>query len=325
MPGDDIDFDMSGALEELSADFASGSSAGDGEADGPDFKVELPEEKALEVPAPSTPETHPSPAASAPKTWRAEAAASWTSLPEAARAEILKREDDIFRGIEGYKADAAFGKSFKTALDPFLPTLSQHGIDPAAQVSRLMQAHHTLALGTAEQKSALFQRLASDYGVDLGQLSSEAPFVDPAVASLRAELASVKSTLSMAEQARESAATKEMEKTVSSFAADPANLHFAEVANDMAILLKSGVCGDLKSAYERAIWANPATRAKEIIRQQTESQKALDAERAAKLAEAKRSSAANVRTRAKQGGDTTPKGSMDETLEAAYAAITSRS
>ena len=332
MPGEDLEFDMEGALGEISEGLGFEQK---GEKDTFDVEVtevdlgaaeKAAEASAISAPPAETPETPPpSEPLPAPKTWRADAAAAWATLPETVREEVLKREADIFRGIEGYKADAAFGKSLKGALDPFLPTLQKFGIDPARQISSLMSAHQTLALGTQEQKVELFQRLASDYGIDLGAVSSEAPFVDPAVLALRSELSSIKSQLSQAEQARVSAETAEMEKSVAAFAADPANSYFGEVANDMAVLLQKGVCGTLKEAYEKAIWANPATRAKELTRQQAESAKAQEAEKARRIAAARTASAANVRTRAKQGSETTPTGSIDDTLEAAYAAITSRS
>ena len=35
-----------------------------------------------------------------PKTWRAEAAGMWAQLPPAVQQEVLKREADIFQGIE---------------------------------------------------------------------------------------------------------------------------------------------------------------------------------------------------------------------------------
>jgi hypothetical protein len=333
MPGE-IEFDMAGALGEISDGLGF-----DTETDTDDnLKVEATDvdlgaaEKAAEAtgiaaPGSETPETPPTSmeVPSAPKTWRAEAAASWSSLPETVRAEILKREDDIFRGIEGYKSDAAFGKSLKGALDPFLPTLQKYGIDPARQISGLMSAHQTLALGSPDEKIALFQKLASDYGIDLGAVSAEAPFVDPAVQALRSELSTIKSQLSQAETAKAAAEAAEMQRSVTAFAADPAHPHFGEVASDMAVLLQKGVCADLKEAYEKAVWANPVTRAKEISRQQAEASKAAEAEKAKRIAAARSASAANVRTRAKQGSDTTPTGSIDDTLEAAYASIVSRS
>lgn len=273
-----------------------------------------------EAPAPEA-----DPLAEPPKTWRKEAAAVWANLPPEARAEVLKREEDIFKGIEAYKADAHFGKSLKGALAPYMPILQQYNIDPAAQVQGLMQAHYTLATGSPEQKAVLFQKLAQDYGVDLGQLAAfEPPYTDPAVKALQAELNGVKSQLSAAEQARAQALQKDLEKQIETFAADPANAHFKDVANDMVVLLEKGVCKTLSEAYERAIWMNPAVRAKEVARQQAEaSKKAAEAE-AARVAKARQATAAHVRTSAKSGSAAAPLGSIDDTLNEALREIQSR-
>lgn len=261
-----------------------------------------------------------------PKTWRKEAAATWAALPPEAKAEILKREEDIFKGIEAYKADAGFGKSLKGVMAPYMPILQQYNIDPVAQVQQLMNAHHTLALGSPQQKVALFQQLARDYQIDLGQLApqGEAPYIDPAVKDLQTELQAVKSQLSSAEQARLTEVRQGLEKQIDAFAQDPANAHFNDVANDMAVLLEKGVCKTLPEAYERAVWMNPAVRAKEVARQQAEASKKAADEAAAKAAAARKSTAANVRTSAKSGSAAAPLGSMDDTLAEALAAIKAR-
>ena len=265
--------------------------------------------------------------AEAPKTWRKEAAAVWGTLPAEARAEILKREEDVFRGIEAYKADAGFGKSLKGVMSPYMPILQEHGIDPVGQVQSLMHAHYTLASGTPQQKVELFQRLADDYQVDLGQLSASAaerPYVDPAVAALQTDVRAVQSQLSAAERARQAEVRTNLEAQIEKFAADPANAHFQDVANDMAILLEKGVCKTLPEAYERAVWMNPAVRAKEIASQQAAASKKAQDEAAARTAAARKAQAANVRTSAKNGSAAAPLGSIDDTLMESLAAIRSR-
>lgn len=261
-----------------------------------------------------------------PKTWRKEAAATWASLPAEAKAEILKREDDIFKGIEVYKADASFGKSLKNALTPYLPTLQQYNIDPATQVQKLMEAHHTLALGSPQQKVAFFQKLAQDYRIDLGQIQppGEVPYVDPAVRDLQTKLEAVESQLSRAEQRQAAETRQALEKQIETFAQDPANIYFTDVANDMAILLEKGICKTLPEAYERAVWMNPAARDKEVSRRQAEASKKAQEEAAAKAASARKATGANVRTSAKSGSAAAPLGSIDDTLAEAFAAIKSR-
>lgn len=261
----------------------------------------------------------------APRTWRPEAAAEWAQLSPTVRAEIVKREEDIFKGVEQYRTDATIGKDFKQAIEKYLPVFQQYNINPIQQVAGLFDAHFTLSTGTPEQKLALFQRLASDYNVNLTDAAlAEPPFVDPQVANLQKELEAVKSTL-IAEQTRQAArARSDFEAEVAKFQADPANVYFSDLSNDMAMLLEKGVAGNLREAYDKALRLNPVVFAKEQARQQAETAKKATEEAAKKAAEARKATSANVRSSAKAGSAAAALGSIDDTLNEVYTAIMSR-
>ena len=80
----------------------------------------------------------------------------------------------------------------------------------------------------------------------------------------------------------------------------------------------------LQEAYDKAVWLNPATRAKQIERETLA--KAAEARKGAekKAAEVRKATAANVRAKPKSASAATPLGSMDESLEATLAAIKAR-
>lgn len=259
-----------------------------------------------------------------PKTWRPAAAAKFLAADPEIQAEVLKREEDMHKGLEQYRGDANFGKTIKQVLDPYLPTMRQHNVDPVAQISGLMKAHQTLALGTPEQKTALFQQLATDYGINLGSLTAEPAYVDPEVKRLRDELNGVKSTLSAGETARQTAAVNEQKAAIETFAADPANVHFSTVLPDMVNMVSNGTATSLKDAYEKAVWLNPVTRAAEMARQQANAASKTQADAEVKAAAAKAATAANVKSRAKGGSATTPLGSMDDTMQAQLDKIRAR-
>lgn len=336
--GSGNDFDMASALDQMSEGLGF-ASEGDDKAQG-DQDLDLPiddtdlaaAEAAADKPTPEAPTGNldPTPAAplvAAPKTWRKEASELWAQLPPTVQAEVQKREDDMFRGLEAYKADAGFGRSFKTAIEPFLPTLQQHGIDPAQQVSSLMQAHFTLALGSPQEKLALFQQIAQDYGIDASQLpgSAGAPFVDPAVQALQSELNAVKSTLTAQTRQAHEAKVSEITGQINAFAADPKNVHFNDVANDMVVLLEAKAVKTLEEAYEKAIWANPVTRAKELERQTAERDAEKRKEATERAAAAKRASSVAIRPQARRASGTAPSGTLDDTLRETLAEINSRS
>ena len=334
------DFDVTSAVDSISADLFGGEEAlpadpaaedlselveGDVTAE-PAESVESGEP--AETPAPSESADKEPPAAelplAPPKTWRPEAAAKWQALPPEVQREVLKREDDIFRGIESYKADAEVGKSVQRILSPYMPMLQAAGLSPLDQVDGLMKAHHALATGTPEQKSLLFQRLAQDYGVPLENLSGEPSFVDPQVAALQSQLAGLQSRL-MEREAREAGAARQaLQEELNTFASDPAHQYFDEVAGDIAALLRAGAASSLADAYEKAVWTNPATRAKEQARLTADSEASKAAEAKRKIEEARKASSANVTTRPKAVSAAAPVGSIDDTLNATLAAIRSR-
>jgi hypothetical protein len=80
----------------------------------------------------------------------------------------------------------------------------------------------------------------------------------------------------------------------------------------------------LKDAYERAVYANPVTRQKEIARLQTEADTKLR-EKSKNEAEAARKAArTNVRSRDTRRTPTEPLGTMDETMKSTLSEIRSR-
>ena len=332
--GGDGGLDLSAAGESISADLFGSSTGGDGNGSGTD-DVNLDDgagtgdgtgatdPAATGAPAAKEGETG-TPAATglqAPKTWRPEAAAKFATLPPEVQQEVLKREEDIFKGLEGYKADASIGKALKGVVQPYMHIFQAQGVDPIQQVSGLMRAHVALATGTPEQKQQFFQHLAKEYDVDLGV---EAPYVDPQVAGLQKQLSDLQSRLNGREQHEANEARSKLQAEIDSFASDPAHQYFDEVANDIAGLLRSGAAKDLKGAYDKAIWANPITRAKEQARLTAEAEAKAKAEAAERAKQARKATGANVKSSAKAASGTAPLGSIDDTLNAALATIKSR-
>ncbi|UOF77813.1 p47 [Bacteriophage sp.] len=339
MPGES-DFDMGAALADVSAGlgFEPDEPVVGGQTDDDlELNVDPPagdaplEPEAAPAPAPATSPAPPPGApdlTTPPKTWRAEAAAEWAALSDRTKAEIHKREQDFFNGIEGYKADAVFAREVKTVLDPYMPILNQYGIDPKQQIAGLMNSHYTLATGAPEQKAALVKQIFKDYNLDpaaiFGLTAAEAPYMDPEVQRLQSEVQDVKSLLTARQQQEARQVEAENRAKVTAFASDPKNIHFKDVAGDMAALLNTKAARTLEEAYELAVYKNPVTRQAELTRLQTE-QAAAAAKAAREAAEAARkATAANVRPKAKNGSGTAPTGSIDDTLAQTHAAIMSR-
>lgn len=282
---------------------------------------------------PGDPAAAPLASGELPKTWKPELAPQWAALDPAVKAEVLRREEDMFRGLEGYKVDAAQGRSFKQAMAPYDPILRTYGLDPVVQAGKLMQAHFTLATGTPQVKAEFMRDLIRNYQIDpqllygqQGAPGSAQPdgYSDPAVASLQQQIAALQSEREAEKRTALVNARADLERQYDAFAANKANVHLNDVLGEMVQMIQSGASATLEDAYAKAVWLNPKTRAVELANQQKELDKQREAENTARIAAAKKATEANVRTRAKSGSAAAPLGSMDDTLAATMAEIQAR-
>lgn len=278
----------------------------------------------------------------APASWRPEAKAEFDKLPPVIKAEVVKREEDILRGIGEYKAAANFGTAMDKAIQPYAPALRQYGIDPVRHVGELFDIHQRLALGTPEVKQATLQALAKNFGITLApaQDDADSPYVDPQVKDLQrqmAELQSLQQRLVDQQTLQSRAATETQREQVmqtlrtelNTFAADPEHAFFDEVATDMAMLIQSGRASSLKQAYELAVRLSPEVASKEALRKQsaTEAAKLKDKQAAAaKTTAARRATGVNVTGQPAVPGRKPPspgKGlqNLDASIEAAFDSL----
>lgn len=244
-----------------------------------------------------------------PNTWKKEAAAAWIKADPVIRAEVERREQDFFKGIEQYKTQAAFAQTMERAMAPYQQTLQQLGVSPDRAISELMAADHKLRHGSAQEKTAYFAQLAHNYGIDIGQAAQHQQSVDPSVYALQNQNQQLQSQLQNYHQTAQQRETDELNSLISNFSADPSHSHYEIVKPQMAALLQAGQAKDLADAYEQAIYANPTTRAA-VLQQQAAAQR----DEAAKKAQAAKA-AASVNVPRRQAMPTAqPIGSMDDTI-----------
>lgn len=213
-----------------------------------------------------------------PKSWRKELAPKYEALDPDIQAEVHRREDDIFRGIEQYKGKAQQAADFEAVMQPYMPTIQQLGITPQAAVQALMSADHKLRFGTQAQKQAVLSELIQNYGIqfDAANPPAQADPTQQEIARLNDELRSLK-------QAQEQASLTPYINAVNAFRAD--HEHFDTLQNHIFSLIETGAAKDLEAAYEQALWAHPELRQHAIARQREQEQAAeADRVRAAKAA-----------------------------------------
>lgn len=240
-----------------------------------------------------------------PSTWKKEAAADWSKLPEPVRAEIHRREGDIMAGIRQYKSGYEFGGSIAHVLNPYAPTMRAAGLQPQEVVKRAVETWASIHTGTPDQKRATLLQVAKDYGINLAVApGTETPQPqpgatqtptqdDPRLAAALQRLDQLETTLTKAEQEKAEAEFAAEVENVRKFGADPKNKHFEAVREDMQRLIDTGVATSLQDAYDKAIWVNPTVRPLLLAEQEQERIR----KEAAAAAAARKASGANVTRR----------------------------
>lgn len=261
----------------------------------------------------------------APKSWPKELVPEFSKLPKNVQEFWGKREADYAAGIAQYKQNAEYGKSLHDVIAPYAPMLESEGVDAVRGVKFLLNAHYVLRTADASRKSAFFQQLAKDYGVEWSPAATDpnAPAKDPAVEALERRLAATEANQNANQQATLVAKQAELTKTVDAFANDPAHSYFDECSDDIAKLINAGYT--LEDAYEKAVWANPATRAKEQVRISKETEEATrKAAEEAALAARKRSKGNIKDVPTDRKGSPSTLGSMDDTIRSKLREINGR-
>lgn len=252
----------------------------------------------------------PDPQDRAPSSWKADVAAKWNDVPAEVRAEVQRRETDYHKGIEQYKQFAGIGRDLEKVIAPHMQTIQQLGIHPMEAINTLLNADAKLRHGTPEQKSAYFGQLAQEYGIDMATVQPPAQ-VDPAVLDLRRQNQQLQRFQQSVLEQRNQTVMSEIEQ----FKADPANVHFEAVKDDMAILLQSSRAESLQDAYDKAVWMRPDIRKSLVEQQRTEAE-----QKAAALAREKRAKAAAGGIKGSglsKGGAINPNSSLRDTIAAA--------
>ena len=315
---DDIGFDLDSALSDISQGLELGGE--DRKNTDDDYNnVDEPDEESTEeidetpdtpeVPAEETPAVETKPA---PSSWAKDKHEVWAKMPVEAQEYYLHREKQMLDGLETYKADAGLGKQIKDVFTPYKPFLNAQGIDEVKASQYLMNAHYKLSTAAPSEKKAYLSQLAKSYGIEVE--ATEQGNVDPNYSALQDKVHQLESMLNQRTQIEQEAQRTKVAKDVEAFAADPANPYFNEVADDIIPFLNAGA--SLQDAYNKAVWANPVTRAKELARVQTEAETKLREKNVQEVAQAKKATVTNVRSRDTGKAPTGQKlGTMEDTMK----------
>jgi hypothetical protein len=233
-----------------------------------------------------------------PSSWKKDYEEHWTKLDPTLQDYINQRESDYAKGVSTYKQNWDNAAPIYEAMQPFIPLLQEHNIQPQQWISNLGNAHKMLATGSQQEKLQMFAKLANDYGVSLQGLQGQQH--DPQFSQIAQELSQIKNEWSSFKTERERNEQTKLQDEITSFAQNAP--HFDQVRDTMAGLLQSGVAQDLKSAYEKAIRLND-----DIWQQnQAEAQQA----KAREAAEQNQQRVAQAKAKAVSPRSTSPTGTM---------------
>ena len=261
----------------------------------------------------------------APKSWPKEKHEVWGKMAPEAQEFYELREKQMLDGIEQYKGDAGFGKAMREVTQPYKAFITSQGADEPKAVQFLLNAHYRLSTATPEQRNQYFAHLAKSYGVDLGTVAKTGETqqqVDPHVQALTQKVDSLQSSLTQREQHALAEAQVKVAKEVEAFASDPKHVYFDECADDIVALINAG--HTLDEAYDKAVYANPVTRAKELARLQADNEKMLREKAKAEADAARKAAGNNVRSSNTRKAPTEPKGTMEDTMRATLRNIRER-
>ena len=223
-----------------------------------------------------------------PNSWSKEAKADWDKLPPQVQEHIAQRE------AQSHKAISELGQ-FAKAYEPIHETLLEHaerirasGKDYVTYNADLYRADAALE----RDPVGFIKMVAEAKGIDLAALTD--PFAIPStdaqsqqitaqlnaalhrVEHLERQLADTRQRVVGRETEEQQARQSALEAEVSSFAADKADWGdlvseiFPEVQRIRSAKPNLSAKEILQEAYERARWANPATRSKLLAEQQAE-------------------------------------------------------
>lgn len=266
------------------------------------------------------------PTSQAPASWSAPAKALWESLPPDVKAEAHRLERETQKALGRLSHDKKRYEGLETILAPRRARLAADYGDEATAIKQLF------ALSDYAEKDPMgfVQMFVQRRGLDLSSLTNqrgEQPqnpnnaALNPHIQALMGKVNSLESFIAQQKKAEENAMISKADELYQAFANDPKNIYFNEVKEDMADLLQAGAAKDYADAYNKAVWANPATREKLFAEQANAEAVKRQKEAEEKAKEAKRVQATNVATRGVHGSSPSTPLTIDETLSRTWDAI----
>lgn len=256
-----------------------------------------------------------------PVSWSAEMKAKFGTLPPDVQQYVVQRDKETHEHISRLGETVSRFRPIGELLEQNMETFRSKGLNYRDGLSQLLAAQKAL---DRDPVSAI-AHLANVYGVDLGRLigqegrSPQNEALTETVKALTAELNALKKSASSREAEEHQQKQSQLEAIITKFSADKPD--FADLVDDIYAQIGAirtanpnlSIEDMLTSAYEKASWANPKTRAARIEKE-TKAAEQKRIEEAKKASEAaKKAAGVNVKGQPKANAD-------DDNLDSLLAA-----
>ena len=209
-----------------------------------------------------------------PVSWKPAVREHWAKLPADVKTEVLRREQEIQRGLQQASSHRKVAEEYLNTVKPFQPLMQSMGASPSQAITTVMGTVSQLAQGTTSQKAEIIASIIKDYGVDIVALDTvlsgqELPD-DPNTGLMNQFEERLQPIYGFMEQMQGYQQTENQTITskaaddLNSFAGDSGNEFFEDVRTVMADYLEVAANNHrvmtLKEAYDRACQDDPSIR-----------------------------------------------------------------
>jgi hypothetical protein len=225
-----------------------------------------------------------------PAGWPADAKAEWSKLSPALKAAVAKREQEISEGGRQWSEQR---RRYEQVLTPVAQEAQRLGMSVDQGLNALLAAHHALNRDPA----GALRNLAQQYGVDLSTLAGHQPANGSSETVQTQQQPDIRALVHQAVQPilaplqqrfmdEDRRAQESSTSFVTQFAQSPGHEHFDAVTDEIMAMIPAlkaanpGMSRDqvLQEAYDRAVYANPTTRAAVLASQQAQADEKRRAE-----------------------------------------------
>lgn len=281
----------------------------------------------VKPPQPGEPSATPPPKFKAPNSWKPALREKWGSVTEDIQAEIDRREKEISAELSKTAEPRKFYEAVQQTIAPYQSMLAAEGLHPVRAIGELFQVAAGLRANNPQRVAGLVAGIVKQFGVDRfgpqfiealaasidgtgqPQGGAQSQAVDPNQLAQQIE----QRVMAQFHQRQSQAMNQQVNQEVQSFA--EGREFFEDVRTEMSALISSGVAKDLDDAYNRAVWANPDTRA--ALMQREEKKRAETANAAIQQSKA---AASPIKSQpSSMNGFSNSDGSIRDTLREALA------